>query len=565
MLNKIKKKFLFIILSLLSTLIIIFFLFMMFHVKAKLTGRTYLNEGFTIVRNGIIYQDVTLSNFHFPIAHKYDKFILTIKLPELKEKSLTLSVPVDHSTIKVSVEGNEVYQYGKDLFQKNILVGSGYHWIPLPSDASGKQLTIELTATVSNSFSQIGTIYYEASDSVHQNFFFSLFPAFFICIFLIGFGFLLLTITIFILYYNRNAIRLVYIALFTIFIALWFGSNYRILQLVGTNYTFNTTFEYMALYLAIVPITLFFREVYKENPLDRKIFNGFGIISTLFVVLSFTLNGCKLMHLTQSLYFFQPFVAIEVIAIGVFAVKALKQKTKEDRLILQGLLILTLFSALDLIRFWFEKFASGILTLPIKSLMPIGVILFVLSLTLSYLYFTLHNITTKAENELLKKLAYTDILTGLSNRTRMDEYLEALTTSNLDSSQPSFAIINMDLNRLKTINDTFGHETGDSYLKRFARLLSECFLAYGEVGRIGGDEFLVVLPNITRERSELLVASLEKNLEEDNLKFPTSPLSFSYGICYSDEFENFTTKKMYRLADDRMYEMKKQYKNNNDD
>lgn len=543
-----------------SIILTIFFLFLLYQVKIKLTGRTYLNDGWDIIRNDIEYQDYRLSEFHFPVTHIHDKFILTKVLPEL-DKNTTLSVLVDHSTIKVTVDNREVYQYGRDLFENNLLVGSGYHWITLPDDASGKKLTIELVATENNSFSSIKPLYYEPSNLVYQNFFLTQFPAFFTSIVLLGFGILLLIITIIMLLYNRNVIRLIYVATFSILITLWFGSNYRFLQLLGINYSLNTTIEYMALYMSMIPISLFFREVNCNNQTERKIFHCFVIESILFVVISFTLHGLNLVHLTQSLYLFHVALVIEVITILCSAIKAMKRKTQENRFILYGLLLLAFFVILDLIRFWFEKFASGVFSIQIRSFMPLGVIIFVISLLFSYLYFTFHNLTTKAENELLKKLAYTDILTGLSNRTRMDEYLETLNNKSNSDSLP-FAMISMDLNRLKTINDTYGHETGDNYLKRFATLISSCFQKYGEVGRIGGDEFLVVLPNITRESSELLLSSLEKMLAEDNSTKPTNPLSFSYGICFSDELSNPTTKKIYRLADYRMYEMKKRYKDN---
>jgi diguanylate cyclase (GGDEF)-like protein len=229
---------------------------------------------------------------------------------------------------------------------------------------------------------------------------------------------------------------------------------------------------------------------------------------------------------------------------------------------LHGILFLTCFVLLDLIRFWIEKFASGVVTFHVRSFMPLGLIVFITCLISSYFYYTFHNLTAKAENELLKKLAYTDILTGLSNRARMDEYMEELNASMPDANYPNYAIINIDLNRLKAINDTYGHETGDRYLMQFSNLLLSCFSNYGEVGRIGGDEFLVLLPNISKDTMELLITTLTEKLKDENTKLLTNPISFSYGVCFSDEFSDATAKKMYRLADYRMYEMKKHSKIN---
>jgi diguanylate cyclase (GGDEF)-like protein len=364
------------------------------------------------------------------------------------------------------------------------------------------------------------------------------------------------------IYYNHNAIRLIYIALFSISVAIWIGSNYRLLQLVSIDYNKNTIIEHIALYVALIPISLLFREVYQESKIKRRILNGYVIVNTLFVVVAIAFQELNFIHLTQSLYIYHFILVTEVVFILFSAIWTIKQRTQKDLLMLHGLLFLTCFVLLDLIRFWIEKFSSIVVTFHVRSFMPLGLIVFIICLISNYFYYTFHNLTTKAENELLKKLAYTDILTGLRNRARMDEFMEELNTSMPNTNYPNYAIINIDMNRLKTINDTFGHDTGDNYLKQFSNLLSSCFSDYGEVGRIGGDEFLIILPNISRETLELLLTTLTEKLRDENAKLLTNPISFSYGVCFSDEFSDATAKKMYRLADYRMYEMKKQSKRN---
>jgi diguanylate cyclase (GGDEF)-like protein len=558
--NNVLKKIRFVISISLSALVALIFLFIIFEVKSKISGRTYLDDRWNIVYNDTVSNATKLSEFRFPIAQTNDKFILTTTLPELSG-DITLSVPVDHSTITVKIDGQEIYEYGKDLFAKCILVGSGYHWVKIPQEASKHQLSIELMATENNSFSKISPFYYESSDISYRNFYLDQFPTLFVCIFLVGFGILLLLITTFMLHFNHDALQVAYIALFSILIALWFGSNYRIFQLVSLNYSQNTLIEYLALYMAPVPITLFFRTIYKEQKTEHRILNGYVVVSSLFAASSLVLHILDINHLTQSLYFFQAYIVTEIVFILFSAIRAFKRKTCENRLILIGLVLLAFFVSLDLIRFWSEKFSFHFFTTQVRSFMPIGIISFVICLLFSYFHLIFRTIATNTEHELLKKLAFTDMLTGLSNRTQMDKYMEELGANNENTPLPSYAIINMDLNRLKAINDSFGHEAGDKYLKRFAQHLQRHFSGIGEVGRVGGDEFLVILPNVTKEECERLVASLEKAIAEENAKLTTIPLSFSYGICNSNEFVHATAKKLYRLADYRMYEMKRKYRN----
>lgn len=108
-----------------------------------------------------------------------------------------------------------------------------------------------------------------------------------------------------------------------------------------------------------------------------------------------------------------------------------------------------------------------------------------------------------AESALLKKanaeisrLAFTDSLTGLANRRKFQTELEEQ-CRNCDSSGERLAVGIFDVDSFKTINDVYGHQTGDTVLKEIAARLNETVTGLGTVARIGGDEFVVILSNIT--------------------------------------------------------------------
>lgn len=562
MLDSIQKRIYLIISIGLSSLLALTLLFLLFHIRSEITGRTYLNDGWNIVYNGVSSNSNTLSDFSFPIAKPNDKFVLTTTLPELSD-DITLSIPADYSTISVKLNGKEIYEYGSDLFANFVLVGSGYHWVNIAKEASQQQILIELVATEYNAFNKLETFYYESSQISYRNFYLERFPSLFVCIFLVGLGLLLLIISIFMLHYNRSALQVVYIALFTILIIVWFGSNSRIIQLISSNYTQNTLIEYFVLYIAPIPITLFFRGVYKDQKLEHKILSGYVAIASIFASISFLMHLLDILHIIQTLYFYHLYIVTEIVFLLFSVKRAFKRNTIDNRLILVGLVLLVFFIFLDFIRFWLELFTSYTSIIQIRSFIPLGLLAFIICLLFSNFFLTLRTITANAETELLKKLAYTDMLTGLSNRTQMDRYMEMLAAKNTNTNQSSYVMINMDLNRLKAINDSYGHEAGDKYLKRFSRHLLQHFSAIGEIGRVGGDEFLVILPNTTKEEGERLISLLEKEIAEENAKLGSDPLSFSYGICHSNEILQATPKKLYRIADYRMYEMKRKFKNIN--
>ena len=173
--------------------------------------------------------------------------------------------------------------------------------------------------------------------------------------------------------------------------------------------------------------------------------------------------------------------------------------------------------------------------------------------TSSYLIATIRDISDRKRNEAkLKQLALHDNLTGLSNRNALREALSDLATDN----QP-FVLVFVDLDGFKAINDNAGHERGDTELKRVATVLNNAFGELGKVGRWGGDEFVIVLPNqdlnCIVEQSEELI----KHIEEDTISVKSNELrlSASIGIAgfplHSDNIDG-----LIQCADAAMYRAK---------
>ena len=119
----------------------------------------------------------------------------------------------------------------------------------------------------------------------------------------------------------------------------------------------------------------------------------------------------------------------------------------------------------------------------------------------------------------------------------------------------SFALVFIDLDNFKPINDSFGHEEGDKVLKEVASILKKNFRERDFIIRLGGDEFIVLidLQNTHINNIEKMIESLRKKIEEKLGKYN---LSFSYGIAiYPQDGKDLST--LLEKADIRMYEEKK--------
>lgn len=159
-------------------------------------------------------------------------------------------------------------------------------------------------------------------------------------------------------------------------------------------------------------------------------------------------------------------------------------------------------------------------------------------------------ISHKAMEDKLEKLAFYDVLTGCQSR-------EAARTAMLDKYNNGipFYVCFADLNDLKLVNDTLGHDAGDRYLTAAAHALQEAAGTDDVVSRYGGDEFLLVTPKdgIDRVRAGMENAQWALRELSNSSEYPFA-LRMSYGIAYSGECEDL--EALVKLADDRMYENK---------
>ncbi|MBR1593032.1 MAG: GGDEF domain-containing protein [Ruminococcus sp.] len=159
----------------------------------------------------------------------------------------------------------------------------------------------------------------------------------------------------------------------------------------------------------------------------------------------------------------------------------------------------------------------------------------------------------------MEKLAMEDALTGIKNRNAFTGCEKKL----LEKDSGSCVFVHFDVNRLKKVNDTYGHAEGDKHIKAAANVLKNSFGEYGECFRIGGDEFFVILEG--RKCREEYENGLKKflNLQEDynNSEKPPVPLEMAYGMAeYDCSMKN--PEAAESLADSRMYEKKKLMKAN---
>lgn len=169
----------------------------------------------------------------------------------------------------------------------------------------------------------------------------------------------------------------------------------------------------------------------------------------------------------------------------------------------------------------------------------------------------LKDLAELAENELMAlQLATLDELTGISNRRGFIKLakhsLDMCARQNIPAS-----LVYFDLNEFKQINDKYGHAEGDSALIYFSNQLINTFRNSDLVARIGGDEFVALLTDTSKEPAEKTIERLQNSINQYNEDpHHVYQLSFSDGILNIDHEKNLSIETLLSMADSLMYEKK---------
>lgn len=166
------------------------------------------------------------------------------------------------------------------------------------------------------------------------------------------------------------------------------------------------------------------------------------------------------------------------------------------------------------------------------------------TLLASIQFFVTNSLDRKKQKAYLEKLSYRDMLTGLYNRNRYIERLEAYK----QVQDQQIGAIYIDLNGLKKVNDEQGHRAGDELIVRAAGTIAGIFAE--DAYRVGGDEFVVILLDVSREDFARKTEQLRRQMQENGV-------DASIGGVWQASTENL--ENLLRLADENMYREKKRY------
>jgi two-component system, cell cycle response regulator len=160
----------------------------------------------------------------------------------------------------------------------------------------------------------------------------------------------------------------------------------------------------------------------------------------------------------------------------------------------------------------------------------------------------------ETKNRLLEELAHTDALTGLPNRRAIEQWAQRQLRGAARHGFPLWVIL-ADLDSFKKVNDTYGHEAGDVVLRRFAEVLKSHTRESDICGRIGGDEFLLVITHVNKEQIQIAAERMRKQFVDSAFSFACGKevIGASFGISGFHGKEAPAFQTLVQQADRALY------------
>ena len=514
-----------------------------------------LDDSWQISIDGTEYDNIRLSEFQMPATKRGTEVILRRSLPEENYKQTSLRMLIRYSAVQISMEHNVFFEKGMEAYARHDILGSGYIWAALPDNYAGKEIEIRLLTGEKNAFTSFDSIMMVDSEYGIRWLMLNNITTLAIAVFLFVLGLLLLLSTGIIAGRDKRFHLLLFIGLFSVTIACWMVCNSRLIEVISDSFTFNVRMEYISMYLAAIFLVMFIAE-FMQKTIQKKWLHGEALFFVLLLLILSFLSESNRIHYCKTGFIFQLSVLAAIIPVIVELVIMVRRlHLKAERSVLTGIVFFAVSVVLELARYRYNKLSVPEYHLTL-SFVPIGALMLIVLMLEAFCIVMMKRAVEDMEREKLYEMAYQDALTNLKNRAWCEKIMQEYE----DSHNP-VSIINIDLNYFKHVNDTYGHAKGDELLIHFAEILKAAFPYPACVGRMGGDEFIVILDYETEGELEAKIQNLNKVVTEWNQKTTEDKqISFASGFASNENDMTRSVWKVYEAADHRMYEYKQKYK-----
>ena len=350
-------------------------------------------------------------------------------------------------------------------------------------------------------------------------------------------------------YIIRGDFTLLYASVFSFTVAIWTINEQPVISYFVNNSIITAYISFITLMLVPIGLVLFFRELCKtkENPIwDIALLVNYSVLIVTSILQ--ILNKCDY---KDCLTFIQIVFATSALVIFVYSTYITFKKHTTDGWI-NFICVICLYVGYFI--YLYEFFVNKLDKLYYGSILVIVYLIIIMTM---YIRKSITYMIKSDQVEFYENLAYRDSLTELFNRLAYDTAI-----ANVDLKEYSYIIVIFDLNNLKYFNDTYGHNIGDTYIKDSSNLIKEAFKNLGNLYRIGGDEFCIILQDKSIFQYETAVRELDTAVYNYNRVSDILKINIAYGYAQYDKKIDRDIYETRNRADAMMYEKKFYMKQN---
>ncbi len=518
------------------------------------TGDIELNE-WQLKSDGGSYTGVSM-----PIPfNDNDVLVLKTHLPQMSENK-TLYIDAHFRTINVFVE-DESEKYLIKIHEAKPAVlgwikttaGNFIELVPLSSEFSGRGIVIEIEKRGNNRSSVINGISLTNRSSVVMRRLMDNFLVIIISLFACFFSVLFFLVWLYIkargisvAASNYDAGMLLSTSIFSAVVGIWIISNFHIIGTATDRLAASGTINYVVFNIAPLGCSAVIRSLAGKKFFIINLVHWLTIWSFTIQILSFMLGLSDLVDTVVFTHILSIMTLVEMFAVNAkFMVD--RDKAVKPYMVV-GLAIAFVLCIVSMIFFYRGMEWRPVIQFAILTLVAVFIIE-----TISMLYGTIRD---GIHMEEIKKYVYIDVLTKMQNRRSYNEELERV--KELDEEEKAgLIIVNFDVNGLKEVNDTKGHDAGDELIAGAGQCIESVFDRFGNCYRIGGDEFSAVIFASIEQLYDLIAEFDRKVLSWSGSMVKELSVSYGYGL-YS-EYPGRTPEALADIADKSMYDMKSRY------
>ena len=339
------------------------------------------------VTSDVTYADGTSSHSNtnaFGVVNKGDVVTLHVNLPtEPTVDDAVMIFYIYHSVTTVQYGDEVLATYGSDIAAKGDMVCKNVFQVHIPDEAWGHEITITCRATENSAFNQVGKFMMYPADKAYRYYFDANPIGMSVAFPMLVFGILFLFTFIASGSFDRDTRKAIYIALFAILSSTWILASAGAQHLIGLDGYFWTLLDFIAIFLIVVPILLYCYESEPTGRFGKALLAALIIVSGYFVVSS-VLNFTNILHYSSTLLISHILTLSSVVLLLIYATRRKFSGGGADSLFLTGLLIICFSGFYDLVNFNFRRFTAFPGITNVQSVLPLGVLFFVICLLRSY-------------------------------------------------------------------------------------------------------------------------------------------------------------------------------------